>query len=210
MLEEECMRLLPRQEKFFEFFNAHAAYILEAAKLLLEGVRAGNSHLPEYAERVKQIEDQADGIIHELVAKLSRTFITPLDPEDIHRLSTALDDVIDGIEDCAHRLAAHGLDPIPPAAVRLCELVHASAVQIQQAVTALEKDGEVNRHWIEINRLENEADHIYREAVADLLRNETNVILLIKQKELFEYLEETMDRTEDVADVLQNVVVKNT
>jgi len=203
------MRLLPRQEKFFELFNAHAAYILEAAKLLLEGVRAGNSHVPDYARRIEELEGQADRIIHELVAKLSRTFITPLDPEDIHRLSTALDDVIDGIEDCAHRLAAHGLDPIPPAAVRLCELVYESATQIQQAVAALEKNGEVNAHWIEINRLENEADHVYRDAVADLLHHQTNVILLIKQKELFEYLEETMDRTEDVADVLQNVVVKN-
>lgn len=203
------MRLLPRQEKFFEFFTRHAACILKASELLLEGVRAGNSHLPGYAIQIKSLEDEADRIIHDLVAKLSRTFITPLDPEDIHRLSGALDDVIDGIEDCAHRLAAHGVDPIPAAAVHLCELVHQSAVEIQKAVVALEKDQPVTQHWIEINRLENEADHIYREAVADLLRHETNAILLIKQKELFEYLEETMDRTEDVADVLQNVVVKN-
>ena len=203
------MRILPRQEKFFEFFTTHAAYILRASELLLEGIRAGNSHLPHYAREIKDLEDQADGIIHELVAQLSRTFITPLDPEDIHRLSGALDDVMDGIEDCAHRLSAHGLDPIPPAAVRLCELVHESAIEIQKAVSALEKEQPVTQHWIEINRLENEADRIYREAVADLLRNETNAILLIKQKELFEYLEQTMDRAEDVADVLQNVVVKN-
>jgi uncharacterized protein Yka (UPF0111/DUF47 family) len=203
------MRILPRQEKFFEFFASHAACILRASELLLEGVRAGNSHLPEYASQIKGLEDQADRIIHDLVEKLSRTFITPLDPEDIHRLSGALDDVMDGIEDCAHRLAAHGVDPVPPAAVRLCELVHQSALEIQRAVSALQDDRPVNQHWIEINRLENEADHIYREAVADLLRHETNAILLIKQKELFEYLEETMDRTEDVADVLQNVVVKN-
>jgi len=204
------MRLLPRQEKFFHLFSDQARLILSASELLLEGIRSGNSGLAQRAAKIRDIEHEGDEIIHEIFRKLNQTFITPIDPEDIHSLSSSLDDVLDGIEDSVHRIAAYHLEPIPPAAVELCELVHGCAKALEKALKALEKEEPVIEHCIEINRLEDQADKVVREAVAHLFETEKDPISLLKQKEVYEFLEATTDRCEDVADLLQNVVVKNT
>jgi uncharacterized protein len=148
-------------------------------------------------------------VIHEVFNRLNQTFITPIDPEDIHAIASALDNVLDGIEDTSHRLVAYRIDPIPPVMIELSEMVAACAKEMHAALTELEKNGSTMEHCIEINRIENEADRIGRSAVADLFNNEKDPIRLIKLKEVFEYLEATVDNCEDVADVLQNVVVKN-
>src|SRR5713226_416018 len=106
------MRLLPREEKFFALFVDQATIISEAARLLLEGVKTGNEHLAGAAEAIRHLEHRGDEIIHDIITRLHQTFITPIDPEDIHSLSTKLDDVLDGIEDAAHRMVAYRLDPI--------------------------------------------------------------------------------------------------
>ena len=203
------MRLLPRQEKFFTSFSGQAHLIFEASRLLLEAVKAGNSHLSRAAARIQQLEHEGDEIIHDIFTRLNQTFITPLDPEDIHSLSSRLDDVLDGIEDAAYRMVAYRLEPIPPVVVELCQVVHDCARSLEQAFEALNKDQRLLEHCIEVNRLEDYADQLVRKAVAELFQKETDPIALIKQKEVFEFLEDTTDRAEDVADVLQNVVVKN-
>jgi predicted phosphate transport protein (TIGR00153 family) len=203
------MRLLPRQEKFFEYFLTQANIITKASLLLLEGVRAGNGKLSASVPEIEKLEQQGDEIIHEVFTKLNQTFITPIDPEDIHVLASDLDDVLDCIEDAAHRITAYRLDPIPPTVVGLSEIIQACAKTLTKAFEALEKNGHVLDHCIEINRLEESADQLYRRAVADLFLNETNPIYLMKVKEVYEILEDTADRCEDVADALQNVVVKN-
>jgi predicted phosphate transport protein (TIGR00153 family) len=203
------MRLIPRQEKFFRLFLDQASTLVKCSTLLLDAARRGNSALAARADEIKALEERADATIHDIVDKLRQTFLTPLDPDDIHRLASRLDDVIDGIEDAAHRMAAHGLEPVPPAVIRLCEVTKACAEEIEKALSALEKDETVTVHCIEINRLENEADNVYRDAVAQLFRTEKDPIALLRQLEILELLEETIDRTEDVADVLQNVVLKN-
>ena len=203
------MRLLPREEKFFNLFNKQVEVISEASRLLLEGARSGNSRLEQVATEISTIEHRGDEIIHEIFTRLNQTFITPLDPEDIHNLSSKLDDVLDGIEDSVHRMVAYRLDAIPANMIALAEVIHRCCQALQRAFNALEKNEEVMDHCIEINRLENEADHLVRGAVADLFENEKDAILLIKLKEIYEFLEDTTDRCEDVADVLQNVVVKN-
>src|SRR5919107_2113700 len=108
------MRFLPREEKFYELFVRQAALISEAATLLLRGAEAGNAELEVAAEKIKQLEGRADSVLHEIFQKLNQTFITPLDPEDIHSLSTHLDDVIDGIEELANRMVTYNIEPIPP------------------------------------------------------------------------------------------------
>jgi predicted phosphate transport protein (TIGR00153 family) len=203
------MRLLPREEKFFNLFNKQVEVISEAARLLLEGARAGNSRLAEVAQQISALEHKGDEIIHDIFTRLNQTFITPLDPEDIHNLSSRLDDVLDGIEDSVHRMVAYRLDAIPPEMIALSEVVHRCCLALEQAFNALEKDEKVMVHCIEINRLENEADHLVRGAVSDLFENQKDAIALIKLKEIYEFLEATTDHCEDVADVLQNVVVKN-
>jgi uncharacterized protein len=203
------MRLLPREEKFYHLFLKQVEVILEASRVLLDGLRLGNSRLVMAATEINKLEHQGDEVIHEIFTRLNQTFITPIDPEDIHNISSALDNVLDGLEDTAHRLVSYKIDPIPAPLIQLSELVAGCAKALHAAFSALEKNDPIMEHCIEINRLENEADLIGRSAVADLFNKETNPIVLIKLKEIYEFIEETIDSCEDVADVLQNVVVKN-
>jgi len=203
------MRLLPREEKFFVLFRRQVEVISEASRLLLEGAKAGNSRLAEVASQIIELEHKGDEIIHETFIKLNQTFITPLDPEDIHNLSSKLDDVLDGIEDSVHRMVSYRVASVPPTVIALAEIIYNCCRALDKAFAALEKNDEVMVHCIEINRLENEADTVVREAVSELFDHENDAILVIKLKEIYDFLEGTVDRCEDVADVLQNVVVKN-
>jgi predicted phosphate transport protein (TIGR00153 family) len=203
------MRLLPREEKFYHLFQRQVEIISEAARLLLDGVRTGNSRLAAAATEITVLEHKGDEVIHEVFRRLNQTFITPIDPEDIHSIASALDNVLDGIEDTSHRLVSYKIDPVPPNMITLAEIVESCAKAMRSAVVELEKNGATMDHCIEINRLENEADRIGRSAVVDLFNYEKDPIRLIKLKEVYDYFEATVDSCEDVADVLQNVVVKN-
>ena len=203
------MKLLPRQEKFFASFLNQARLISEASRLLFETLKQANSHPARTAALIQQLEHQGDEIIHDTFSRLNQTFITPLDPEDIHALASRLDDVLDGIEDAAYRITAYRLEPVPSAVVELSEIVHDCAKSLEKAFEALNKDQRVLEHCIEVNRLEDYADQLVRRAITELFENEKDPIALIKQKEILEFLEDTIDYCEDVTDVLQSVVVKN-
>jgi hypothetical protein len=203
------MKLLPREEKFYHLFLKQVEIFADAARLLLDGVRAGNSRLAAVATEINVLENKGDEVIHEIFTRLNQTFITPIDPEDIHNISSALDNVLDGVEDTAHRLVSYRIKVIPPAMVTLAEIIAACARALKAAFEALEKGGSVMEHCIEINRLENEGDLIGRSAVVDLFDKEKDPITLIKLKEVYDFIEATIDSCEDVADVLQGVVVKN-
>jgi predicted phosphate transport protein (TIGR00153 family) len=203
------MRFLPREEKFFALFLSQVKIISQAARLLLEGARQGNCQAATAAREIQVLEEKGDEIIHDVFTRLNQTFITPLDPEDIHSLSSSLDDVMDGIEDAAYRMAAYRLEPIPPGVVELCEIVYACSQSLEAAFQALNDDKPLMEHCIEINRLEDNADKLVRRALAELFNSAINPIDFIKLKEVYEFLEATTDRCEDVADTLQGVVVKN-
>jgi predicted phosphate transport protein (TIGR00153 family) len=203
------MRLLPREEKFFEYFLSQARLISQAAHLLLDGTQAGNSHIAEAADKIRLLEGKGDEIIHEIFRLLNTTFITPLDPEDLHSLSSHLDDVLDGIEDAAHRIVSYHINPIPPTVVHLCGHIVSCAKALEMAFEALNKNEKLLEHCIEINRIEEEVDNHVRQAVQELFENEKDPIQIMKLKEVYELLEQTTDYCEDVADALQNVVVKN-
>lgn len=203
------MKLLPKEEKFYEFFLQQVRIICEASELLLQGAQAGNAHLASSALKIRSLEQQGDEIIHEIYVRLNQTFITPLDPEDLHSLSSHLDDVLDGIEDSVHRMVAYRLETIPPTVVEVCRIVQSCALALQQAFEALAKNERLVEHCIEINRLEEVADQLVRSAVSELFQNEKDPMLVMKLKEIYEYLEQTTDAAEDVADALQNVTVKN-
>jgi len=203
------MRLLPREEKFFTYLHQQAKYICQAADLLVEGAASGNAHLASAAHQIRVIEEQADLVIHEIYSLLNLTFITPMDPEDIHSLSSHLDDVIDGIEDSVHRMLSYRIEPIPSTVVELCRLVQSCGVALMKAFEALSKGQPLMEHCIEVNRLEGAADQLGRTAVADLFQNEKDPIRIMKLKEIYEFLEQTTDYCEDVADTLQNLQIKN-
>jgi predicted phosphate transport protein (TIGR00153 family) len=203
------MKLFPREEKFFEYFQQQAAFICQAANLLVDGAASGNAHLASAAHQIKAIEEQADTVIHEIYTRLNSSFITPLDPEDVHSLSSHLDDVIDGMEDSVHRMVAYRIDPLPSTVLELCRLLQSCGTALQQAFDALAKSQPLMSHCIEINRLEEAADQLVRAAVIDLFQSEADPIRIMKLKEIYEFLEQTTDYCEDVADALQNVQVKN-
>jgi predicted phosphate transport protein (TIGR00153 family) len=183
--------------------------ICQAADLLYKGLAAGYAEMSRISPEIKGIEKRGDEIVHDIFRRLEATFLTPIDPEDIQALATALDNVLDHIEDVTFRIVAYRLDPIPEAAVRLAEIVKRSCEAVAAAVQALQKKQSIANDSIEVNRLENEADTLERMLMADLFRTELDPITLIKQKEVYEILEQTTDRCEDVADVLQGVAVKN-
>lgn len=203
------MKLLPRDEQFYKLFLNHIAITVEASLLLLQGAEKGNASLATAAARINVLEQQGDEIIHDIYVRLNQTFITPIDPEDIHSLSSHMDDILDGVEECAHRIVSYRVDSIPPTVVELCRVVHSAAKTLELAFVALSKNAPLLAHCIEVNRLEEVADQIGRDAVSELFRNEKDCIRLIKLKEVYELLEQTTDYCEDVADALQNVVVKN-
>jgi predicted phosphate transport protein (TIGR00153 family) len=203
------MNILPREEKFFELLNTQTRLITEAAGVLLEGVQTGHSHLKLIEARIEQYEHECDEILHEVFKRLNQTFITPLDPEDIQSLCSHLDDVMDGMEEAAHCIVSYKIDPIPQPIVDICGFLLKAVAEVKAAVEVMDKNREILKHCIEINRLEGQVDQIVRQAVVDLFDNETNPILIMKLKEIYDVLEWTVDSCEDVSDVLQTVVVKN-
>ena len=203
------MRLIPRQEKFYHLFRRHAELTVEAAAIMLDGVQRGQAAIQSAAERIRKLEHDGDDVTQEVVFKLRRTFITPIDPEDIHRLMERQDDVLDDIEECAFRLAAFRFAEVPAAVPALAETVLESCRQVGAALEALEKKQPVGPCIAEVNRLEERADKLLRDAEVALFADEGNPILLLKQKEILEWLETIADRCKDVATVLENVTVKN-
>jgi len=203
------MRLVPRTEKFFNFFIEQADLIHEAAQTFRKAAENGASTMEEAEVAIARLEQKGDEIIHEVFTRLNQTFITPLDPEDIHSLASHLDDVLDALEEAVHRIVAYKIGKIPPPMLEVSRIIESCAVVLQQAFQALAEDKPLLEHAIEINRLEDQADHVIRAAVAELFEQEKDPIALIKLKEIYEYLEATTDYCEDVADALQNVIVKN-
>jgi predicted phosphate transport protein (TIGR00153 family) len=203
------MRFLPREEKFFELFLDQVKLISQAATLLLHGAEAGNAQLEQAADRITELEGNADSVLHEIFQRLNQTFITPLDPEDIHNLSTHLDDVIDGMEELAHRMVAYNLVPLPDPAIEGCREIVNCARSLELAFQALHSNQKLVDHCIEVNRIEEVVDMLMRKAIRDLFREERDPIRIIKLKEVYDLIEQTTDYCEDVAVALQNVVVKN-
>jgi uncharacterized protein len=162
------MNLLPRDEKFFQYFQQQVKLICRAADLLVEGAAAGNAHLANAAHQIHALEEEADSVLHEIYRRLNSTCITPIDPEDIQSLSSHLDDVIDGIEDSVQRMLDYQVDPMPGTVLELCRIVQSCCLILQKAFDALAQGKPFIEHSIEINRLEEAADQLGRAAVKEL------------------------------------------
>jgi predicted phosphate transport protein (TIGR00153 family) len=204
------MRSLPEAKIFLEWFQEQARILVESSELLLEGVRAGADRSGVMLTRIGQLEGEADEVVHKVATALNRTFIRAYEPEDIQALASGLDDIIDGLEEVAHRISAYRVSPIPPVVVQLAEILEESAHAVQRAVGALagRDHAAVLARCAEIDRLESKSDVLMRQAVARLFPATNNAIDLIKLKEIYELLEDATDRCEDVADTLRSVVVK--
>lgn len=203
-------RLIPREEKFFEFFEKAANNILEGARVLVQMTEEGCANFQERWKRLEELEHVGDKITHQIIRKLNRTFITPIDREDIHSLAVALDDVMDLIEASAARMSMYKIKQPTEEARKLAQVILKSAEEIVKAVSSLERLDDVMEHCIEINRLENMADEISREAIADLFDKGHDPMDVIKWKEIYETMETTTDHCEDVANIVESVALKST
>ena len=206
-------RLLPASggAQFFELFERHADRSKEAAAILVEMLRQGKD-MEKEAERIKAAEHQGDEITHTVIERLHQTFITPIDREDMHELVSRMDDVLDLIDASSERLWLYDVHTIEPEAAELAEVLLKAVEEMGAAVRGLRdlKDrARLISHCTEINRLENEGDRLLRRAVAKLFRENRDPIHVLKWKEIYDNLENAIDRCEDVANVLEGVAVKN-
>jgi predicted phosphate transport protein (TIGR00153 family) len=203
-----AFRLIPREERFFDDFVALAEEIRVGAALL-EDMLAPDQPIWDKADEIKEVEHKCDFLTHEIIQRLHRTFVTPLDREDSHTLARSLDDVMDAIDASAAVVRLYQIDRVRPDARELTRLVKASADQVAIAMRALERRTGVSEPAVEINRLENEADRLHQASVRRLFEEERDPITVIKWKEILDFLEDATDRCEDVANVLEGVVVKH-
>lgn len=201
-------RLIPREEKFYTDFLTLADHIVSAAGLLAE-MLATETPDWEVARQIQQIEHECDNVAHAIIQRLNRTFVTPIDREDIHALARSLDDVIDAIDAAATVIRRYRVAPVRYGARELATVIAQSSHQVRMAVDALERKKGVHERAVEVNRLENEADRLHDEALRRLFEEERDPIAVIKWKEVLDFLEEATDRCEDVANVLEGVVVKH-
>lgn len=202
------MRLIPRERKFFQMFSEVATNLTEGARLLTDILRRPDDFSARI-NRLQEIEHRGDELTHDIIRMLNQTFITPFDREDIHALTSSLDDVLDYVNSAATRMTLYRITAPPAAAATLAELIVQQSEELSKGVSLLEDNQGVLEHCVEVNRLENEADRVSRKAIAELFELEKDPIQLIKIKELYEVLETATDKAEDAANVLESVVLKS-
>ncbi len=200
--------LFPKEEDFFLLFRRQAELVREACDQLHEMMEKFD-RLEERAKSLKDVEHRADLVTHEIFERLNRTFITPLEREDIHALASGLDDVIDAAEAIASRLVLFNIARSTPEAVRMTLILKQCGSQIEQAVDNLKNMQNLMGFTIEINRLENEADLISRQVVADLFSGQHEILDVLRWKELYGRLENAADQCEDVANAIESIVLKS-
>jgi uncharacterized protein len=201
-------RLIPRDESFFEGFVKMANEIRFAATLFQEMVQP-DEPIWDRAARINDVEHRCDALTRDVLLRLHRTFVTPIDREDIHALALALDDVADAIDDCAKLMQLYRLDRVRPGVRELARILVDQAHQVERAMEALRDKGAVSASTAEIDRLEHEGDVVYQESIVKLFELEKDPIAVIKWKELYGHLEAATDRCEDIGNVLDGIAVKH-
>jgi uncharacterized protein len=199
---------VPREQEFFDLFEEASGNILRAAELLERMLRT----YPEHGELARDIlicEQDGDRITHDIIRRLNQTFVTPIDREDIYQLASALDDVVDYIEEVADFLGLYKIEAPMEQAQAMSRVLLDAGRQVNEAMPRMRKFGDIHHYTVEINRLENEGDRLVRESLAALFQEGVDPIFVIRWKDIYERLEAGIDSTETVANILENIVIKN-
>ncbi len=202
--------VVPQDKVFFDLFDRMAQTVVSAADLLVEFVE-NFENVKEQCHRMKQIEHKGDEITHEIHEQLNLTFITPLEPEEISRLASALDDILDYIDGTAQQMYSYGITETDDQMIELAKLIRLSVIEIEKAVNgirSIKNPGLIEERCIEVNRLENVADNVLGHAIMDLFKTE-DAITIIKLKDIYENLEMATDKCEDVANVLSDIAIRH-
>ncbi len=200
---------LPKEEQYFSFFSQMTSHIHDASQLLVEMMNDKSGVYSEHARRIKDVEHACDQLTHTVTTQLNKSFITPFDREDIFMLSGALDDIVDLIDDAARTMVMYDVHESTTHARRFADVLQRMAVQLHEVVSALAKPNGINPRLVEIHRLENEGDDIYHTAIAELFHNANDPLTVIKWKDIYEKLEAAVDRCENVANIIESVIIKN-
>ena len=204
-------RLMPREGKFFDLYNAHAERIVEGSRELAEMI--GNfTELEAHAQRIDTAERAADKVTHETITLLHKTFITPFDRDQIHQLITTMDDILDLIQDVAESIALYDLRRITPEARQLAEICRMSCDRVKTTVgllTDVRRSDAILKYCEEIDRLESDADRVMRAALSKLFRDETDLKQVMKLRVIYDLLELITDKCEDVANIIEGIVLEN-
>ncbi len=204
------MRIFPKDIDFFEIFDRAASNIKKAAELLV-ALTENFDNLPQRAKEIYEVEQDGDMLTHDIMRKLNKTFVTPIDREDLHALASRLDDVLDLIWAAVDRITVFRLTETTKEAITMAQNLLMTAEVIQKAIKKLKEKNysHVQEYCIEINRLENRMDRDFRDALGNLFDNIKDPILIIKWKEVYEHLEDASDRCEDVANIIEGIVLKH-
>lgn len=203
--------LIPKEYKFFEVFDKHASTLVEGSEILVEMLE-NFIDVPIKARKLKEAEHRADEITHNTLEMLHKTFITPIDGDQIHQLISNMDDVIDYIDGAARRLILYGVTEIPMDLIELAKILHRATLEVQKAVgnlKNLKNAKDILAACIEINKLENDGDSVRDAAVAKLFKEEKDAVKVLVWKEIYEGVETAIDRCEDVANIIEGVVLEN-
>ena len=201
------LRLIPREESFFGLFEDMAGKVQQGTDALLD-LLTDYTDLDLKAGRVVDIEHEGDEITHEMIRRLNTTFVTPFDREDIHRLASNLDDVLDHVEAAAEYLQLLKIESPIPQMLSLAQILQKAAATTAQAMPGLRKMKNLDEYWVEINRLENEGDRAYRRTIAELFSGDYKAMDVLKYKDIIEEIEQAIDRLEDVANTIESIVLK--
>jgi predicted phosphate transport protein (TIGR00153 family) len=202
--------LLPREDQYFSYFSQMTSYIYDAANLLVEMLGKDDNDLSSYVQQIKSIEHACDNLTHTISTSLNKTFITPFDREDIYTLSGALDDVVDLIDEAARAVVMYDVHGMTQHARNFAKVIQGMSVQLHEIVKTLSKPVNITARLVELHRLENEGDDIYHTAIGELFRSQNDPLTVFKWKEIYEKLEATIDRCENVANIIESVIIKHT
>jgi predicted phosphate transport protein (TIGR00153 family) len=202
------LNLFPREPAFFELFNEGATNMVLGSRLLKE-MMASYQDVERQAREIKRVESAGDAITHTIIRKLNQTFITPIDREDIYALASAVDDVLDCIEAVTDRLVIYKVEKPTHEAIQLADIIYQSCIELELGIAKMRKATDLTPCFVKVNSLENEADRITRDAIARLFESEKDPMIVIKWKEVYESLEEGTDRCEDVANILERILLKH-
>ena len=202
---------IPREEKFFGLFEESASNMVKAAQKLKELIDTWKD-IEEKMSEITELEHRGDTIAHQIMAQLNRTFVTPFDREDIALLAHSMDDIVDFIHAAADAMLLYKVNRPTQRARELADIIVEAGAEVEKAISTLGRRGELKQipsHCVEINRLENMADRVFRSAMAELFEGTTDISQVIKWREIYEHMESATDRCEDVADVLEGVALKH-
>jgi len=200
---------LPKEEQYFDLFEQMTVYISDASRTLVEMLSDKGADFEEYSRRIKGLEHACDELTHTIATRLNKSFITPFDREDIYLMSSALDDIVDLIDDAARAIVIFDIREITDHARSFAGVIQRMSVELQAIVSTLRRPKGVTPRLVEIHRLENEGDDIYHSAVAELFHDNRDPLFVLKWKEIYEKLEAAVDRCENVANIIESVIIKH-